>query len=263
MQALIVTCNRDTWQFRLQCQSIGKYLEPCDLHIVINEFRPDTWLEWFYTNCMPHLSNHKVSVYTHADFFDILLFQRIIVNSGWVTQQIFKLAFSYKTDAPYIVLDSKNWFIRPSNLVEIPKRPRTALPPAEFVIFYSKALEKFESVRTLKYRSEVTPFHMDPVIVRKLVDEFGGIDPFVEWFTSIEIPSEFMVYDLFAQLQGLDLDLGTHSNYSKSYWQDEKVLDINQFKRDLLDTNIHLIAIHSALVKTVNTDEIEALLNTL
>lgn len=265
MQALIVTCNRDTWQFRLQCKSIGKYLEPCDVHIVINEPDPSGWINWFNSDCLPYLGNHRVQVYTHKDFYSDFLFHNIYSVHGWVSQQIFKLTFSLKTDQPYIVLDSKNWFVKPTRLQDIPNRPRVATPSAGFLRFYFEARKKLQIEHMYRIREIITPYYIDPAVVKAILAEFGGVDQFIEWFMLYDMASEFMLYDLYAQHHKLDEDTGSTTPYSMSYsmnfWYYDKSIDLDKFARVLSDPAVHLIGIQFALIETVNTDEIEALLN--
>lgn len=261
MQALIVTCNRDTWQFRLQCKSIGKYLEPCDIHIVINESDPAQWITWFHANCAPHLIQHRVQVYTHEDFYDDLLFHNIYNIHGWISQQIFKLIFSLKTDQSYIVLDSKNWFIRSTKLEDVPSRYRIATPPNDFIRFYFEVRKKLQIEHMYRIREIITPYHINPAIVKAMLAEFGGVDKFFEWFTSHDIASEFMLYDLYAQHHKLDEDTGSYTRYSMNFWYDDITVDPDKFQHILTNPDIHLIGIQFPLVKTLNTDEIEALLN--
>jgi len=264
-QLLIVTCNRDTWLFRHQCQSIGQYLETCTVNIFINELNSAEWKKWFDVECKPYLVNHNVTLYTYNDFVDCIamenLLQKFLLRAGWITQQIFKLAFSLKTSAPYIVLDSKNWFIKHTKLADIQKRRRRRVAEL-FHNFYFDAIEKLKATEIYYCRPEITPYNIDPIVVNELFNEFGGVDNFIKWFVLHETPSEFIMYDLCAQCMNLDSDVGQDSLYTKHFWGDEVTLDLTQFKQTLANPMTHMVSIHPKLVENLNKSHIEALLNT-
>jgi hypothetical protein len=262
MQILVVTCDRDRWQFQIQCWSIGKYLEPCELHFIINEANPSDWLDWFNATCRCYLGQHRVHVYTFEDFAnDIVFYLKIFDNkAGWQNQQVYKLIFALKTQQPYIILDSKNWFVKPAKLTDMVKPKRHVIqPPADFDRFYIELLNKF-NFPDAQCRGIITPFHMDPVVVLKLFEHFGGVDSFINWFLSFRIQSEFMVYDLFAQYAGLDHDPGAIEDYYRNFWYTEVALDIEKFKLALAEPCVKMVSIHYPLLKSVNPSVIESLL---
>jgi hypothetical protein len=200
-QILIVTCNRDRWQFLLQCKSIGKFLAPCRVNIIINQYPAAEWQEWFSDQCQPHLARHEVTVLTYEDFladFSFVFLSRGV--DGWVTQQILKLVFAIKTKQDYLVLDSKNWFVKPCCLLDFTRRTRK---PGDhnpnFNPIHQDCCRRWNLDQLTAYRPAITPYFIDPVIVGKLFQDFGGIDNFLAWFLKFKNPSEFIVYDLFAQ----------------------------------------------------------------
>jgi hypothetical protein len=219
-QVLVVTCDRDRWQFLLQIRSIGKFLEPCNLCVIINEHDPQRWLCWFKENCEQRLDRHHVKIMTREDFNDIIPCQSLDDKvSGWISQQIYKLLFSLKVNDPYLVLDSKNWFIKDSKLVDFQQRTRVGISTNPgFVNFYDRCLEQFEMPKDTMYRPIITPYAIDPAIVRSMLDKFQGAKNFFDWFTSDKIASEFMAYDLFAQSLGLEQDSGYPMICCKIFW---------------------------------------------
>ena len=265
MQVLVVTCNRDRWLFQHQCWSIGQYLESCTVNIFINELNSAEWKTWFDLECRPHLVNHIVTVYTYDDFVDCIAMENLLekfkLRAGWITQQIFKLAFSLKTSAPYIVLDSKNWFVKHTRLSNIQKRHRRQVAPL-LHNFYFNAIEKLNATEIYYCRPEITPYYIDPIIVNGLFNATGGVDNFIKWFVSHETPSEFIVYDLYAQCMNLDHDIGQDSLYAKNFWGDEVTLDLAQFEQALANPMVHMVSIHPRLVENLNIIDVETLLNT-
>jgi hypothetical protein len=110
MDLVTVTCNRDFQHMMLQAESIQKFLEPCKHWIIINEYEDlniDAWvkeLDKYYTK-------HQYKIVTPYDFKINSLPHR-----KWHAQQYFKLAISTLIDNDYLVLDTKNFFIRPTDL---------------------------------------------------------------------------------------------------------------------------------------------------
>ena len=123
MSVCIVTCDRDRAQFLVQCKSINLYLNPCQLAVIINEADAKSWMSWFDLHCRPLLAKHNLTVYTRQDF-------SLDINQcdGWISQQILKLAYAYRTTGRYVILDSKNWFVKTCNWDDFPVWPRRFNP---------------------------------------------------------------------------------------------------------------------------------------
>jgi hypothetical protein len=140
----------------------------------------------------------------------------------------------------------------------VPCRPTNP----EFVVFYEKCIEKFNLSDKTQYRPIITPYLIDPMIVIKLLEEFGGVDNFLTWFVSVDIPSEFMVYDLFAQSQGLEQDPGTHTNISRCFFRGTKgtKLKIEEIQQFVQHPQAKIIAIHHSARLNVHRSQIETVL---
>lgn len=116
-----ITCNRDFNQMLLQAESIQKFLEPCKHVIILNEDNPDfdfwyRWLKPYYTKhsleILPRINyDYPVAAlgYTRLGNFDH-------VAHGWRMQQLQKLLLAYQYNEDYLLLDSKNFFIRNASL---------------------------------------------------------------------------------------------------------------------------------------------------
>lgn len=107
-----VTCNRDFQHMLLQAESIQKFVGPCTHWIVINEYENLDIQHWhnalnkFYTH-------HQYKILTPNDFS-----VKSITHREWHSQQFFKLAVSKLINEDYLILDTKSFFIRPTNLDE-------------------------------------------------------------------------------------------------------------------------------------------------
>lgn len=269
-QLLIVTCYRDQLQFKIQCQSIGRHLEPVALSIVINELDPYPWLTWYYQHCDGLLHKHQVQILTYNDFVDIIDFKNLFVHnkpiSGWIRQQIFKLAFAQRCSQAYWIFDTKNWLIRPANLKDFHKRPRINIPVNQFMQssshdkFYFDLIDKLCPGQYYTFRPEITPYAIDHRIVNGMYEWFGGTDKFESWFVSHASPSEFIAYDVFAQHLDLDCDQGQDMTNAIYYYGNSVTVD--QIAKNCLDPKLQMVSIHHSLLDSALLLQLETLLNT-
>lgn len=200
MEVFIIACLRDFDLLALQCKSIEKYLDIENLNIVINE--EGKFVDRFYT-----LYNLKI-----ASIFDGKISVNFVEKSsilkkqypyeGWITQQLLKL--SCLDNKPYVVLDTKNIFVRPVSIKEFVNVNRYLV---DHLTDYKKFAEECRRIFQVDYcRCANTPFIINPTVCEKMFDHFGGFDKFVNWFTGHYSPSEFIVYDMAAQHYKFDLD---------------------------------------------------------
>ena len=262
-QLLIVTCDKHQLQFLIQCESLGKYLDPVQINIIINEIDPRAWIDWFYKHCADMLAKHSVEVLTWNDFDENFSFENVVLRKpGWITQQIFKLLFALRTSNNYVVFDTKNWLIQSAKLQDFCKRPRNPIGsqiPMCFEKFYLDTLAKICPGKYLAFRPEITPYIIDPMIVRKMFDSFGGVHEFQSWFASYEAPSEFIVYDIFAQHHGLDNAAGQYSNNTVYYFDE---LDIDLISKNIQDPNLQMLSVHPKLLDHTLLLQLQTQLNT-
>lgn len=272
----------DRWHFRIQCLTLEKYMEPCELHVVVNEAYPRSWLNWFDVNLKRHIRKHVVHVYIGEHFFDDRTFIRLEdAFTGWVTQQVFKLAFSLVTDRPYLVLDSKNWLIKPTIYDDISGKRKRSNASAIYTEMIESAIEIFKLGTDITYCHEITPFEMNPEITLQMFDTFGGLAGFVEWFTSFPYQSEFVVYNLFAQSIGRREAIdGYRATPCLNYWlrgkNEEKMteidnmflsedaIDLDKVREVLKHPHIKMLSIHRRLLDHGPiADEIELMVKSL
>lgn len=119
MYLLTVTCNRDFYQMLLQAESINKFLEPCTHYVIVNEHKAD--LEFWWRWLSPYYQKHRLVLLNRIDYNYGQLGIDYTNNSssaGWIMQQLQKLLVSYHLNQDYLILDSKNFFIKPTSLNE-------------------------------------------------------------------------------------------------------------------------------------------------
>ena len=124
MYLATVTCNRDFQQMLLQAESIQRFLNPCKHVIIINESYPDLdfWNRWL----QPYYKNHELVIipsiqysYPSNSFGNRDRYGEIdAVSSGWRSQQLQKMLLAYQYEDDYLLLDSKNFFIKPTDINE-------------------------------------------------------------------------------------------------------------------------------------------------
>ena len=110
MNLVTISCTRDLNLLRLQANSIDRYVsEPCTHFVVIED--TGTPLSVWEEALRPFYSRHK-----------LILSQGVISDQldthiGWIRQQVLKLTMAITVlTEHYLILDSKNFFIRPVDL---------------------------------------------------------------------------------------------------------------------------------------------------
>ncbi len=207
MDLVTVTCNRDFQHMLLQAESIQKFLEPCTHWIIINEYEDldvDKWhgaLSKFYTN-------HRYNILTPA-YFNI----NAMSHRRWHGQQYFKLAISTIINTDYLILDTKNFFIRPTSLNHW-KNTLGSGVLHEWSKFgkewedISKHYAKKFNTTPLAHFLFVTPFKVDINIIRTYDIEnlLNNLYPtkeeektYYELTGNQLFPSEFILYSYIAQ----------------------------------------------------------------
>lgn len=125
MYLATVTCNRDFQQMLLQAESIEKFVEPCTHIIIINEDKPD--LDFWYRWLKPYYKNHKLEIIPRITYHYPTSFLGTGISqspsgdassNGWRTQQLQKLLLAYEFEDDYLLLDSKNFFTKKTNINE-------------------------------------------------------------------------------------------------------------------------------------------------
>lgn len=124
MYIATVTCNRDFQQMLLQVESISKFVEPCTHVIVVNEDKPD--LDFWYKWLKPYYTNHKLNIIPRIQYDHPISLpkakgkyvQADATSIGWRTQQLQKMLLAYEFQDDYLLLDSKNFFTRKTNINE-------------------------------------------------------------------------------------------------------------------------------------------------
>ena len=185
MYLATVTCNRDFQQMLLQAESIQRFLNPCKHVIIINESHPDLdfWIRWL----QPYYTNHELVIIPRIDYAyptnSLGTRDRYGgvdgVSSGWRSQQLQKMLLAYKFEDDYLLLDSKNFFIKPTDINEW----EDSIGSGNFLKYgaehslcgtYTKYSELFEK-DIAYYTKPCTPFKVkrEPLVSKCKVGELG------------------------------------------------------------------------------------------
>lgn len=237
MKVFIITCIRDIDLFELQLKSIQKYLDIDELNVVVNEniHNFNSFKHFYGRNIFPFLKNN----------FTVNLIPKNSVLSGtrsdWVTQQILKL--SCLDQSPYLVLDTKNIFIRHMSLNDFCNPARYHI---DYLLNYKEFCNECIKLFPASYcRGAITPFIIDPRVCEKIFEKFQSYENFCTWFSKFNQPSEFILYDLAAQYFKIEEDLNT-----KIRCEEQVILIFDKSKsykhvfKKVNNQNVKILSIH-------------------
>lgn len=275
MDLVTVTCDRDLNAILLQAESIQRFLEPCTHWVIINEYNPD--LSKWYKLLSPFYTNHTLKLLPRV-YEPNEDYSNIDPRWGWRVQQLQKLYISTLLNDDYLILDSHNFFIKPTDLEEFRKiigsgtiqrldHPKFNHPRHQrFIEKYTKML----GINRPEYvLSEYTPFMIKLEILRNFND-FDNLysylipSPYVN--TATESTSEFILYSMLIPnlTDNFKEEVKRHSLWNLPIKQNNILSD--EEKRNLnkaIDNpNIKLLKIHSSVIDNIS-DADRNLLNNL
>jgi hypothetical protein len=225
MNLLTVTCNQDKQAMLLQAESISKYLEPTRHYVVVNE--PDADLRSWRELLSQYYTRHELVLMNYGRYG----------GQGWHTQQCYKLMIGLDIDTDYLVLDSKNFFIKPTSLrqwdnIDGDNTTRLISDKPEFIPANLRYARYFEVEPFERVLSICTPFKIRHQVIKQ-----WGRDT-IDWFakqTDI-VNSEFVLYSY--MLQGHYQTTQQKLHYS--WWQGDTIPETITNIPD----NIHVLGIH-------------------
>jgi len=196
----------------LQAESIQKFLAPCKHWVIVNEFNVniDAWRELL----APYYINHELEIVALNQ-----LFVADIPIIGEQRQQICKLEIARLIKDDYLILDTKNFFIKPASLNEWDRYIGSGevefvdIPPSNYHEFqpqqrgcdptWSETLKEYARTLTIQlppfYICPKTPFKIDYKFIKDIL--FTDMLWKIILLTAdekerIETPSEFIFYSL-------------------------------------------------------------------
>lgn len=285
---VVVTCYRDLYQLHIMFRSIKRYLKPSNIIIIVNEEYDKRWHPW-YDSTKLLLSNHTVKVFFRRDFIDSNLKKHNLVFDGWWLHGILKIAVSnvVNTDE-YILLDSKNFFIRQTKLEDIKRRRATEVfnDIGWDIGWISAVTSKLSAPlinllswdHKLLLDSSETPYIINTSYAQQLINHFGGLHCFVKWYLTVcynlfacrlatppederrAFVTECYLYELFCSLELGVKHIGEVEKNSWVLWN-KKYAQIPKEPINQIPESIHVGGIHRDYINESTKLEIDSIYN--
>lgn len=219
---VVVVHNDDIDLFCLQLETFNTFLEPCNLHIIINERDIRVCYDKI-KKIIVRMHKHRTKIWTRED---ILGCHPEV--SGWSTQQLLKLLIPLKRS--WIVFDSKDLLIRPLFLEDLDRKQRkdyeNLSPPDPQAEFWQGCLElgkkfNFPEVSPEKINMNQTPRVIDNRVIRKMLSLFNNDEKdFIKWFCTFKVQGEFILYDYLSEVLELEPKLRFPKSFQVGIWNE-------------------------------------------
>lgn len=197
MDLVTVTCNRDKLQMLLQSESIAKFVDPCNHWVIINE--PNANIDEWQSLLSPYYTKHRLFLFSIDQIIDSRKFKES--KGGWNSQQLYKFSIFKYIRNDYLILDSKNFFVKPTNTDEWqPIIGNGMLTNFTGDNSWKHTIEVYADYLncplTFEHLSILTPF----TFRKDVLETLGNFDKFLDWFaTQPALESEFLIYSMLVQ----------------------------------------------------------------
>lgn len=233
-----VTCGRDLRQMVLQSHSIQKFITcPCTHHVFIED---QTLSISELTDILsPYYTKHQLIVYKDDSNPQINL-------NGWYRQQIIKINAVNHINEDYLILDSKNFFIKPTSLeYEWPEGSCLLLERAEWTDKFMSYLKETYHKETPAYHyTQQTPFKIRKSVALRVLELFNLEKMFIDCAEREIYPSEFVLYAIASDITPTKELWDTYfsnTNYHTFWWSDE--LNPDKFE-DIYNSTVEILGLH-------------------
>ena len=238
-----VVCDRDQAILELQCYSINKFIEqPCDHYIVIEN--SDMSVQQWHDILAPHYRRHRL-ILVGKLLPDTAYQNDSSTKNGWHRSALLKLLVANNiTQSKYLILDSKNFFIKSLDLNDWPcAEGNNLIAEIDKVTPYWPNLDQFcKDLGIIKPKqtwSSSTPFMVKTDTVKQLIQYKKLYSMFLSNFGW---SSELLLYSVFAQHLGSELTHGVTPNIT--FWEDESTLDRNTLENFYNWPDIKSLGLH-------------------
>jgi len=280
---VIVTCVKDKWKLEMLMRSMFAFLESCPVVIIYNEQdkKYKEWLEWFTPLKEKLLKRFNVQTFKGRELVDIPSLEYSRTN-GWTSQQILKILAHQKVKTPeYVIIDSKNFFMKKCSLNDIlrstPHGFWTLEGVTEFTKYCCDFLELAYPGHQLKLRANVTPYVMQTRVANRLVKKWKDKEIFFRWFVEAahmpqHSPAEFVLYELYElKTRQRIVDDRPYPHIPSSYatlWDisfrgNPTVKEAAQWVKSMRDSGIYVSGIHSSIHWMLNLQDVKTILKVL
>jgi hypothetical protein len=272
-----VTCNKDHKMMLLQAKSIHRFLAPCRHWIIVNDINTD--IESWYRLLKPYYVNHELIIIKVQELFDPKNYL------GHHTQQACKLIMSSRIKSKYLCLDSKNFFIKPSNILDWSnyfgngRLEFVDSPPDDYKLYQPHPVgnnktwtysligysEKFNIPCPRYYLAPTTPFVIAPELIEHTLDPEDPTSTLLYGIDGKKIlsPSEFIFYSLQVTSHfkpGLNIIIDPNLITSQTCWYfdyqaESKVVD--NLQTHVNPSNVKVFGLHSRFLNLCDPGQIE------
>ncbi len=266
---VVITHHEDKWKLEMLCKSMSAFLDSCDVHIVYAEIKSkyDEWSIWFEKINSSYLERFNVTTSQ----------KKIDISSGWIGQQILKILVAKDIKTPeYVLLDSKNFFIKKSNINEIVNtKPSKDWLKLDQVQWTKLCCEKLGLKLQLCLRANDTPYVLKTDVAKNLILEFGTDKHFINWFNAISLqayisPAEFILYELYEIKTGNRDTNGVKNGNNTTLWS-YLIYDNKMDLQQLVDYikirsekyNVNISGFHRSLHDLLSKKDIKFILRNL
>ncbi len=240
MDLVTITCNRDVNVMLLQAKSVQQYLKAGTTHwVIINEPEESLFeVDWNYL-LSPYYKNHDLKIiYGDPEYWKL-------IHNGWIIQQLHKLEISRIVNKDYMLFDSKNFFVVPTDLEEWTHEGCGVLISKEINLTIWNLWDQTNSRYSLEtgipklteYYAAETPFIIRDKIVKQAINREGFSKWFVDCYKFADA-SEFIYYSYFLKPLDFKYSRRHHSLWPEicdiEHWfeqEDFKIMEISGIHR--------------------------------
>ena len=241
MDLVTVTWSTDLYLQKLQAYSINKYVEGTCIHWVIIEddiVPVHTWLR----ELEPFYKRHVLKIIHHSEL------TTDNTSIGWVRQQILKFKIvNYIQSSGYIILDSKNFFIKSVNLNSWPIDEGNGAPHfsqetdnGKWKTWINHVHNKTSLTVPDEFWAPETPFVIKTEIANKMLRLFSIEDLFDNAYD----PSEFILYRFLSHE-----NKQRHYRVAYSCWPGTVFPTLEKLNEEFNNEHIRVFSLHKAFIK--------------
>jgi hypothetical protein len=254
MDLVTVTFNGDVFLCEYQLKSIRKFVEPCTIHIIVNE-EDITFVQNFLHDEVSKLTQHSVVFWSRSKILGGIGVNR----RGWYTQQVLKLLLPIEED--YIVLDCKDIFVATVTLSDLSyeqfkNQPNVRKCPT-WGNFYKETILKLSEtypkrkINQTQIKDIQTPRLIKKSIRERLFSTWKDENDFITWFLNIPMPSEFILYDTIRlfNYENINTNVSWKCREILPVWHDEDFYKLSEDLKSIPDNYTKIVKLHRRVFK--------------
>lgn len=255
MKLLTIACERDKDILLLHAESISLFLEPCTHYIVINEEDPDIQ-EW--RNLLePYYSNHELIILHYPLQTYIPKWKDGENYLGWHRHQVLKILAFKDIQDDYLILDSKNIFIKNTSLDMFKGQLGCNLFWHYIRQMQEKNVETFNYFKEVfgKYPRWICGVEMPFLFEKAVLEKIENLDKLVQWYSDSPVRLAEPIFYSFLISDRLQDEPAMYRRHWV-YWQYHDTFKIPTETFKFHPYDIHVLGLHRLFLEKVSVDEI-------